>query len=248
MGGINCDNSNGRTQMVSAQAAELSRVDSKSYHLAVVHFSKTLFSAYRRFLEFNECIEDLLIFEEAGATDMSLFKKHLAATLSSYHQQLQVAVTSGEVLHRIETSRFEALLVSETGSSYKALSESDDVQKAEEEGLIPAWSKSMDENTHALNEGGDSDLIKLHAKDLAVLVRLCEGLQQPIETLTVGQKSLALAIREVDTPLLPYCLRSMTLWITIMTRQVQWAHHNTLAFRSVSGATVSTQQLIKDLG
>ena len=52
-------------------------------------------------------------------------------------------------------------------------------------------------------------------------------------------------IRDVEHPLIPFCLRSMTLWIGILTRQVQWSHHNTVAFRSITGKVVTTEQLLK---
>lgn len=254
MGGVNCDNSNGRTMgsfAASGEAQEFGRVDSQSYHLSLLHFCKSLFAAQRRFLEFNECIEDLLIFEEAGTDHLSLANKSLYAALTSYHQQLFVTIHSRRVLSKVERSRFDNLKIdhkvaaSEVGAGYMALSKSEEVKKAEEQGLIPSSSTSMEANISALGEHGDCGLVDLHGNDLDALLSLCERFQKLGETLEVGGKSIALMIREVDSPLMPFCLRSMTLWVNIMTRQAQWAYYNTVAFRSVNGIEISTEQLLK---
>ena len=249
MGGINCDKSNGRRLVATGFQAspEKERLDSTRYNVALLEFCKSLFCAHRRFLEFNEYVEDIVIADGTEA-NLSTASSQLHAYLLSYREQLRVAIDAQRVLYESAESNFsDPLIASETKAGYRALAESEELTQAEAHGLIPTSSSFTQANSRALAEGGDQALILLHGHDLATLLELCACLADgriPTGDMT---KSLADAIRDVDHPLVPFCLRSMTLWVCIWTRQIQWSHHNTVAFRSITGAEVTTEQLINSI-
>ena len=250
MGGINCDSSNGRSLAAASlqKYPERERRDSTAYNLAIVQFCKSLCCAHRHFLDFNECVEDLVITERTESANLLTVISQLNASLVSYREQLRVAIEAHRILHESAQNNFaDPLIASEAREGYGALSKSDQIAQAETHGLLPSSSALTEQNSRALAEGGDQALVSLHGHDLSTLLKLCACLNNgEIQTSDLS-KYTANSIRDVDHPLVPFCLRSMTLWVCIWTRQIQWAHHNTVAFRSVTGMEVTTDHLIKSI-
>ncbi len=248
MGGINCDMSNGRRIRALARSAESQVVDDDFHHFALLIFSRDLFAAQRHFLFFNEVIEDVLL-AEGAVKDAPVLGARLTSritdALHDYRLALDRALSSLEVLATDERSplcRDDHLR--ERREGYGAFLASEEYPRSGEgDGFLPADSAWLEENRRALIEEGDAGLLGLHRRDLDELSALAHRLEERGVVGKETKEPLALRIRDADSPLMPFCLRSSRLWLAIGTRQTQWAHHNALAFRSVSGREVIGKDL-----
>lgn len=248
MGGINCDKSNGRRIGALARSGEPPVVDNDFHHFALLLFSRDLFAAHRLFLLFNEAIEDVLLGEVALKDEPVLCARlvsRIEDALRSYRSALDRARASLDVMRMDERSplcRDDHLR--ERAEGYRAFLESEKgVRAGEADAFLPCDSSWMEENRRAMIEEGDAGILRLHQRDLDELVALADRLEERGVAGGEAKTPLALRIREVDSPLMPFCLNSSRLWLEIDTRQTQWAHHNALAFRSVGGREVRGEDL-----
>lgn len=250
MGGINCDNSNGRCHYIMSDHAQWAEnhKDQAEYGLAVALYSRAQFAAHSRFLELQIAIELTALVENTVQLQRESELIRFRGVTQAYASDLDALGASLAALEEAAAKNFaQDDLRAFVRAAYKQAVASEGRDSARAAGFIPDEDNEWKATSGCLTEDGEFKLFAHHRAMVDALCREAEGIVSLCATIesTIREVGITVAIRELRIPLVPFSLRSQTLWLRLSTSQVYWAFLNLTTFRSVTGVETPVDKLLK---